>query len=666
MKAKRFASFVWWVLVYNLAAIAWGVYVRATKSGDGCGSHWPLCDGKSEPLHGAVSRIVESSHRISTALVGVLAFILLIWAFRAFPKKHLVRKSATTVMILTILEGLVGAWLVKKNLVVNNDSGQRLVIMGIHVISTYMLLGSLALAALAAGDLRPIRFKGQSGVGWILGMAAFGMGLLGMSGATSALGHTLRPVDNVLSAAMDPRTFWMVRLQPLHPLIAVSVGLYIALAAGLIQHLRPDDNVKKALRWMVIIYGGQILLGGLNIWLKAPTTMQMLHLVLADANWVSLIAVSVYALGEGIERVESRPAPAAAPISGPLVGIDLVKAYIALTKPRVISLLLFTSLASMVAAKGTWPGTWLFLAVAVAGYMSAGSANAINMVIDRDIDLTMARTSTRPTVTQAIPSKSALMFAFTLAILAFGILWFVANLLSAVMAFSGLVFYVVVYTMMLKRRTWHNIVIGGAAGAFPPLVGWAAVTNDLPPLALYLFAIIFVWTPVHFWALALLLKEEYAAAGVPMLPVVKGDRNTVIQIAIYSVVTFIVTLIPFLLPQVGWIYTGTAIVLNLILLYHCAILYRNASRPAASRLFHYSMIYLAILFLMLAVDRTVVVRPAISPANRTAMSVKSSPFPITSRHFWQDSIKVAYCDINRAIQGRSIDGTTLPVVSEHC
>jgi len=666
MAVKRFSNFVWWVLVYNLAAIAWGVFVRATKSGDGCGSHWPLCDGKSEPLHGPISRIVESSHRISTALVGVLAIILLVWSFRAFPKKHLVRKSAVTVMLLTILEGLVGAILVKRNLVVNNDSGLRLAVMGIHVISTYLLLGSLAVAALAAGDLRPIRFKGQSGVGWILGMAAFGMGLLGMSGATSALGHTLRPVDNVLSAAMDPQTFWMVRLQPLHPLIAVSVGLYLALAAGLIQHLRPDPKVKWALRWMVIIYGAQILLGVLNIWLKAPTTMQMLHLVLADANWVSLVGVTVFALGEGIERVESRPAPDAAPVAGPLHGKALVQAYIALTKPRVISLLLFTSLASMVAAKGAWPGTGLFLIVAVAGYMSAGAANAINMVIDRDIDLSMARTSTRPTVTQSIPSKNALMFAFTLALVAFGMLWFGANLLSAVMAFSGLVFYVVVYTMMLKRRTWHNIVIGGAAGAFPPLVGWAAVTNDLPPLALYLFAIIFVWTPVHFWALALLLKEEYAAAGVPMLPVVKGDRNTVIQIAIYSVITFIVTLIPFLLPQVGWIYTGTAIVLNLILLYHCAILYRNASRPAASRLFHYSMIYLAILFLMLAIDRTVVVRPTISPANRTAMSVRLTLFPKVSRHFRQGSIKVAYCNVNFALQGRAVEGTTLPVVSEHC
>jgi len=666
MKNKSFSTFAWVVLLYNLATVAWGVYVRASKSGDGCGNHWPLCDGASIPLNGYAAKLVEASHRISTTLVGLLAIYLLVWAFRVFPKGHLARRAASSVMAFTLLEGLVGAVLVKYQLVVNNDSGIRLLVMGIHVTSTFMLLGSIAVVALAGSGVRPLRFKGQSGVGWILGMAGFGLVLLGVSGAVSALGHTLNPVDNVLSAAMDPKTFWMVRLQPLHPLIAVSVGLYLALAAGLIQHLRPDENVKKALRWMVGIYGAQILLGVLNIWLKAPIPMQMAHLALADANWVSLVVVSVFALGEGIERVEARPAPETAPTSEPLAGKALVMAYIALTKPRVISLLLFTSLTSMVAAKGNWPGTGLFLIVAVAGYMSAGAANAINMVIDRDIDLSMKRTSSRPTVTQAIPSKNALLFAFTMAIVAFALLWFGANLLSAVMAFSGLVFYVVVYTMMLKRRTWQNIVIGGAAGAFPPLVGWAAVTNDLPPLALYLFAIIFVWTPVHFWALALLLKEEYAAAGVPMLPVVKGDRNTVTQIAIYSAITFVVTLIPFLLPQVGWIYAGTAIVLNIILLYHCALLYRHTSRPMASRLFHYSMVYLAILFLMFAIDRAIVVRGVITPANRANISVTLCPFPKTVRQLRQAPIKVALCDFICVTQGHAFEGTTPLAVSEYC
>jgi protoheme IX farnesyltransferase len=647
MTAKNFSKFAWFLLIYNLAAVALGVYVRASKSGDGCGNNWPLCDGTSIPQYGAMSKIIEASHRISTSLVGLFAIYMLVWAFKAFPKRHLVRKAAVATMAFTLIEGIVGAALVKFQLVVNNPSGFRLVVMGFHVTSTFMLLGSISMAALAASNIRQLRFKGQSGVGWILGMAAFGLILLAISGAVSALGHQLRPTDNVLSAAMDPKTFWMVRLQPLHPLIAVSIGLYLALAAGLIQHLRPDESVKKALRWMIGIYCGQLALGALNIWMKAPIAMQMAHLVLADINWISWVAVTMFALGEGIERVETRPAPESAPIAVPLKGKALVSAYIALTKPRVISLLLFTTLTSMIAAKGDWPGVGLFLAVAVGGYMSAGAANAINMVIDRDIDLTMKRTASRPTVTQSIPSKSVLLFSFVLATTAFGLLWGVANLLSAVLALSGLVFYVVVYTMMLKRRTWHNIVIGGAAGAFPPLVGWAAVTNDLPPLALYLFAIIFVWTPVHFWALALLLKDEYAAAGVPMLPVVKGDRNTVTQIAIYAVITFAVSLIPFLMPQVGWIYAGTAVVLNVILLYLCGQLYRQTNRPRASKLFHYSMVYLAILFFMLAVDRAVVIRADVTPANRREMSVRLLPFPTTGRQQRQGPVIIALSNYDR-------------------
>jgi protoheme IX farnesyltransferase len=606
MALTRFAKYVWLVLLYNLLAIGWGVYVRASGSGDGCGSHWPLCDGTSKPLEGMAAKYVEMSHRGSTELVGLLAVILTVWAFRAFPKGHLARKASAAVLGFTIVEALIGFVLVRFQLVTVNDSPIRAFVMCLHIVSTFALLGSLCVAGLAGAGLRPIKLKEQSSVGWILGMAAFGLVFLAISGGISALGHTLRPTDNVLKAALDPTTHWMVRLQPLHPLIAISVGLYLALATGLVSHLRPDPLVRSAGKWLVGLYSCQLALGTLNIWLKAPIPMQMAHLMLADVNWISLVALAAFAFGKEVEHVEVRPAPAESFEPEPLRGKALVNAYIALTKPRVISLLLFTTLASAMAAKGEWPGTWLFIAIAIGGYAAAGAANAINMVIDRDIDFSMQRTSRRPTVTQSISSRNALIFAFTLAAGSFALLWSAANLLSAVLSFSGLVFYVVVYTMLLKRRTWHNIVIGGAAGAFPPLVGWAAVTNNLPPLALYLFAIIFVWTPVHFWALALLLKDDYAAAGVPMLPVVKGDRFTVIQIGAYSAITVLVTLIPVLMPQVGWIYAGSAIVLNVLLIYYFARLYKTIDRPRASGLFHFSMLYLAILFMMFAVDRFVV------------------------------------------------------------
>jgi protoheme IX farnesyltransferase len=606
MKTDRFAKFAWFVLLYNLAAVAWGVFVRASKSGDGCGTSWPLCDGASLPLNGDFARIVEASHRITTSLVGLWAIILVVWAFKKFPKGHLARFASVGFLFMTGVEGLIGKALVANRLVVMNDSALRAGYMAGHVVSTFLLLGFSVLLIKAATMHRPIQLKGQRAVGWILGIAAFGLIFLAVSGAISALGHQLKPVDNVLQAALNPATFWMVRIQPLHPLIAISIGLYLLLAGGLIQHLRPDEKVRRAVRWMVGLYGVQLALGAMNIWFSAPIPMQMTHLVMADINWISLVVLGACAMAEGVEKVELRPAPEDAPHAEKLTGRALVNAYIALTKPRVISLLLFTTLTAAIAAKGEWPGLIVFLSLTVGGYMSAGAANAINMVIDRDIDLSMKRTATRPTVTQSISSPNALLFSFVLAVGSFAILWAGSTLLSAVMAFSGLVFYVIIYTMLLKRRTWHNIVIGGAAGAFPPLVGWAAVTDSLPPLSLYLFAIIFVWTPVHFWALAILLKDEYAAAGVPMLPVVKGDRHTAKQIAAYAVLTIVVTMLPYLMPQVGWIYVGSAAILNVVLLYYCYELYRKTDRPHASTLFHYSMVYLAILFLMFAIDRTVV------------------------------------------------------------
>jgi protoheme IX farnesyltransferase len=258
----------------------------------------------------------------------------------------------------------------------------------------------------------------------------------------------------------------------------------------------------------------------------------------------------------------------------------------------------------MVIANGGWPGSGLFLAVAVGGYLAAGAANAINMVLDRDIDATMKRTSSRPTVTQLIPVTHALAFGIVCAIASFALLAGFANFLTALLAIGGLLFYVFVYTIGLKRRTWHNIVIGGAAGAFPPLVGWAAVTNELSPLAWLLFALIFVWTPVHFWALAIVIKDDYASAGVPMLPVVKGEKATVAQIAIYSVLTAVVSVSPILLPGVGLLYLTIAVASSVCLMFLSFALQRQPERKRAFLLFKFSMAYLAVLFLALALDRS--------------------------------------------------------------
>lgn len=619
MGLSRFAKFAWLTLLYNLIVVAWGVYVRASRSGDGCGSHWPLCDGDHTPLMGDIGRMVELSHRISTSLCGLLAIILTVWAFRAYGPGS-VRKSATTALGLTLFEGLIGALIVKFGLVTDNDSVARALVMAIHVISTFFLVGSLAFTALMASGWETPRYRGQGSILTLLVVGFFALMLLGVSGAISALGHQLKPVDNVLAASLNPATHWMVRLQPLHPLLGVTVGVYLLFISGLISHLRPSDHVRRAARWVVGLYAFQIGVGLLNIFFKAPIAMQMFHLVMADVNFLSLVTLGIAALAPSVERVESVDLG-----DEEIPALDgwraKAGAYLTLTKPRVISLLLFTTLTALIAAAGGWPGMTLFLACAIGGYMAAGAANAINMVIDRDIDRSMKRTASRPTVTQAIPSTHALFFAFALAVGSFLILWLGANLLSAMLALAGLAFYVVVYTLLLKRRTWHNIVIGGAAGAFPPLVGWTAFTNELSPLAWILFGIIFVWTPVHFWALALMIKDDYAKANVPMLPVVHGERATTTQIILYAVVTAIVSVLPVLFPsqhgpRVAQIYLITALVLNVMLLAQSIQLFRQTDRPHAFRLYKFSMIYLALLFLVFAIDCSIPKSPL--PASRQA------------------------------------------------
>jgi len=277
--------------------------------------------------------------------------------------------------------------------------------------------------------------------------------------------------------------------------------------------------------------------------------------------------------------------------------------YFWLTKPRVISLLLFTTLAAMFIAAGGWPGLGLFLVVFVGGYMAAGSANVFNMVIDRDIDGRMKRTAQRPTVTHKISSRDATLFATVLMLLSFVLLWWGANLTTALLAMAGLGWYVLVYTLYMKRRFWSNIVIGGAAGAFPPLVGWAAVTGELSLFAWYLFLIIFFWTPLHFWALSLMIKDDYAAVGVPMLPVVRGERETAYQIGLYAILTTVITLVPVLMGELRWVYLLAALLLNGWLLLYSWRLYQTLERNWTLTLYKYSMLYLALLFVAMAIDR---------------------------------------------------------------
>ncbi len=278
-------------------------------------------------------------------------------------------------------------------------------------------------------------------------------------------------------------------------------------------------------------------------------------------------------------------------------------AYVALTKPRIIELLLITTVPTMIVAAKGLPSIWLMVATVVGGALAAGGANAINMYVDRDIDRLMKRTSKRPLVTGVIQPRNALIFAIALEVLAFVFLWTTVNLLSAALAVSATLFYVFVYTMWLKRTSTHNIVIGGAAGAVPVLVGWTAVTDRLDWAPLVLFAIIFYWTPPHFWALAIRYRDDYAAADVPMLPVVASARTTATRILLYTLLLWGLTLLFAPVAGMGDLYLGSAIVLGGVFTGFAVQLLRRSTPKAAMRLFSWSITYVTLLFGAIALDQ---------------------------------------------------------------
>ncbi|MEM9039257.1 MAG: heme o synthase [Actinomycetota bacterium] len=280
----------------------------------------------------------------------------------------------------------------------------------------------------------------------------------------------------------------------------------------------------------------------------------------------------------------------------------VVGAYVALTKPRIIELLLITTVPTMVLAQGGWPSWELVGVTLLGGALAAGGANAINMYVDRDIDALMERTSGRPLVTGIIEPRNALVFAIALQIAAFAVLWAGANLLSAVLAFSAAAFYVGVYTLWLKRTSRQNIVIGGAAGAVPVLVGWAAVTDGLAWEALILFVAMFLWTPPHFWALAVKYADDYDAADVPMLPVVAPMREVINQMLAYTVGLVAATLVLWPVADLGFIYGITAIVLGAMFLVGTVLLGRSPTPAASMRLFGFSITYVTVLFGAMTLD----------------------------------------------------------------
>jgi protoheme IX farnesyltransferase len=354
-------------------------------------------------------------------------------------------------------------------------------------------------------------------------------------------------------------------------LVVVAAPLLVAMVLGSwLAH-------REAFRWTAAAL--VLFLAAIGSWWYRP-----LHLALAAAAFsATLVATARLYRGE-------RPAPVS------------WRDYVTLTKPRIMSLLLLTGGAGMFVGAGGAPPLGLFVATMVGLALACGGASALNHMLDADIDQSMGRTAKRPVAAGRVSPALALEFGLTLSALSFVLLGSLVNVLAAVLALVGNLFYVLVYTRLLKRSTPQNIVIGGAAGAIPPLVGWAAATGNLTLPALYLFLIVFFWTPPHFWALALLIKRDYAAAKIPMLPVVRGDRETARQILLYTTGLVALTLVPVVTGTFGPVYLAAAALLGGWFLRLAWGLWRERTPRRAAILFHYSLAYLALLFVAMALD----------------------------------------------------------------
>lgn len=587
----RFRRLAFVVVGTTLLLTSIGALVRATGSGLGCRDEWPTCRGgwtAPADYHG----LIEYSHR---AVAGIVVLLLLVSvvAARRWVREH-PRFFHLTLSAFGVV--LVQAWLGR--IVVT--SGLHDALVTAHFAAALALVGlttwtaftaqAMANAYPVATDRRMFRLASGALVGLLplLGIGAY----VRERGAGLAFGDWPLMAGALIPSLRDGDA----ALHFMHRLLALLVAGHLV---GVTLRARRDD--RAGVRWLAFVgvtfFVAQALLGAANVWTRLHPAAVVGHAAIAFATWsvfTGLVVATRYGRGEASESPKR--------MSG---AGQRVAAYAALTKPRIVVLLLVTTVPAMVLAARGMPSLGLMAATLLGGMLTAGSANALNQYLERDIDEKMKRTRSRPLPMHAVDPRAALVFAIVLGITGFVWLTVVVNPLSAVLAASAILFYVVVYTLLLKRSTPQNIVIGGAAGAVPVLVGWSAVTGTVGAPAWVMFAIIFLWTPPHFWALAMRYRDDYAAAGVPMLPVVRGERATTLQILLYAIVLVGVTLFLSPVGGLGVVYASTAAVLGGGFIYRAFRLRWEPDPESALKLFRYSVSYLGLLFAAIAVDRLV-------------------------------------------------------------
>lgn len=602
---KSFNRLAWIAAGVTYFLIALGGTVVATDSGLSC-PDWPLCYGQAY-YSGTYHAFLEEFHRLIAAVVSVLLVLTVIGIYTWTRKNRALVALAVAALILLAVQIVLGGLTVLLKLspeFITAHLGTAMAFFA--VLITIAVLGGKA----TPGKEHPAKTRTFAQLAIVNALLVYILILLGsyVSQSGAALACPGWPFCTPASWAVSNH---LAAINILHRVYAVFVGLvtfWTVIAALRRWHVAHGQA-------MVGLVGGilfvcQAIVGGLIVLLNQSAFVAGLHTALAAAVWGTLVLLAALAARQlrdapteqVIEQMEREEAEAQKEVGGVR---QTIANYVDLMKPHVTTLLLGVTAAAMAIANRGLPSLALLIPTLLGGAMAAGSANCINCYIDRDIDQIMGRTQRRSLPSKRVEPQQALDFGIFLGIGAFIILTAFVNFLSAVLACSAILFYVFVYTLGLKRTSTQNIVIGGAAGAVPVLVGWAAVTNSLSLSAIWLFAIIFFWTPPHFWALSLLILKDYEKAGIPMLPVVKGEAETRKQILLYSLLLLAVTLVLFAMGAMGYIYLVGALVLGGGLVYLAIRLWREQSKKWARTLFWYSNIYLAAIFAIMVVDRVI-------------------------------------------------------------